>query len=188
MEIVRVSHGSGERKGETFSNSFRIGRAEDCEVSIKNDFVSRIHAEVVYENGNWYIRDLNSSNGLYLDGQRVKEVLISGPLRVRLGVEGPEIAFDPATDDLVRKKPPSPDVPAASPSVAARDPGSGTVLRKYVDHYFSDAANSAPAGEHTMYVRRAFAAVQKKQKRNYGLVVTLMLLLAVGAGSYAFYE
>jgi hypothetical protein len=39
-----------------------------------------------------------------------------------------------------------------------------------------------------MYVRRAFAAVQKKQKRSYRLIITLVLLLAVGAGAYAFYE
>ncbi len=171
-----------------FSEPFRIGRAEDCEVSINNDYVSRIHAEVVFDKGTWRIRDLNSSNGLFLDGQRVEEALITGPIRVRLGVEGPEIAFDPATDDLGRKKPPSPDLPGPSPSVAARDLGSGTVLRKYVDHYFNDAANSAPAGEHTMYVRRAFAAVQKKQNRNYQLIITLALLVAMGAGSYAFYE
>ena len=167
---------------------FRIGRADDCEFSIKNDYVSRVHAEVVFEKGIWCIRDLNSSNGLYMDGRRVKEAVISSPLRVRLGVEGPEISFDPATEDAGSKRSPDADLPAASPRVVTNGPTSGTVLRKYVDHYFGDTANSAPAGEHTIYVRRAFAAVQKKQKRNYRLIITLVLLLAVGAGAYAFYE
>ena len=166
-----------------FALPFRIGRADDCEVSIKNDYVSRIHAEVAFEKVAWCIRDLNSSNGLYLDGRRVAEAVIAGPVTIRLGAEGPEISFDPTTEDVDSMKSPGP-----SPPVAVRDPGSGTILRKYVDHYFGDTADSAPAGEHTMYVRRAFAAVQKKQKRNYALIITVVLLLAMGAGVYASYE
>jgi len=172
----------------TFASSFRIGRSDSCEVAIDNEYVSRVHAEIVFENGNWCIRDLNSSNGLYLDGRRVEQAVITGPLTIRLGVEGPEIFFDPATEDIGGEKAAEPELPAAISRGAARDPGSGTMLRKYVDHYFRDAANAAPAGEHTMYVRRAFAAVQRKQKRNYGVIIAVVLLLAFGAGGYALYE
>src|SRR5215472_10115457 len=112
-----------------FAVPFRIGRAADCEVSIKNDYVSRVHAEVVFEKGAWCIRDLNSSNGLYLDGRRVEEAVIAGPLRIRLGVDGPEISFDPVKEDIDRKKPPDLEFPGASPPVVLRDPGSGTMLR-----------------------------------------------------------
>ena len=185
---VVISKGIGSENFTVYDVPFRIGRADDCEVSIKNDYVSRIHAEVAFENGSWCVRDLNSSNGLYLNGRRVKEAVITGPLKIRLGVEGPEISFDPVAEDVGRKKPPDSESPIVSPPVVARDPGSGTVLRKYVDHYFRDTANSPPAGEHTMYVRRAFAAVQEKQKRNYRLIISMMLLLAFGAGAYAFYE
>src|SRR5215470_747943 len=80
------------------------------------------------------------------------------------------------------------DAPLGPARISSRGAGSGTVLRKYVDHYFNDAASNSPAGEHTRYVRRAFAAVQKKQKRNYRLIISMMLLLAFGAGAYAFYE
>src|SRR5262252_5665913 len=185
---VIISKGSKSENFTAYDAPFRIGRSDSCEVTINNDFVSRVHAEVVFEKGTWHIRDLNSSNGLYLDGRRVEEAVISGPLRIRLGVEGPEISFDPATEDLGRKKPLGPEIPSVSLPVVVDAPTSGTVLRKYVDHYFSDAAAKSPAGEHTMYVRRAFAAVQKKQKRNYRLIISMMLLLAFGAGAYAFYE
>ena len=164
---------AGDQVPLSFSVPFRIGRADDCEVSINNDYVSRIHAKVFLENGVWCIRDLNSSNGLYLDGRRVEHALINGPTKVRLGIEGPEISLDPES---------------GASEKAIPDAGSGTVLRKYVDHYFNDAANSAPAGEHTMYVRRAFAAVQKKQKRHYGAIVAVVLLVALGSGGYAYYE
>jgi len=171
-----------------FASPFRIGRSDSCEVTIDNDYISRVHAKVVFENGTWCIRDLNSSNGLYLDGRRVDHVLITGPTTIRLGVEGPEILLSPEIEVNAQKRSPAPQASADSRRAPARDPGSGTMLRKYVDHYFRDTANNAPTGEHTMYVRRAFAAIQKKQKRDYGVIVSLVLLLAVAAGSYAFYE
>lgn len=171
---VIISKGSEKQNLRLYDAPFRIGRSDSCEVAIDHDYVSRVHAEVVFENGTWCIRDLNSSNGLYVDGRRLDHVVITGPTTIRLGIEGPEISLNPES--------------AVSTGKPTRDPGSGTILRKYVDHYFSDAANSAPAGEHTMYVRRAFAAVQKKQKRTYGVMVSLLLLLVLAAGSYAFYE
>jgi len=171
-----------------FASPFRIGRSDSCEVTIDNDYVSRVHAEVIFESGAWCIRDLNSSNGIYLDGRRVEHVSIAAPTTIRLGVEGPEIFLNPSTQNRDNEKASQPESSADSPRVAAQDSGGGTVLRKYVDHYFSDAASSAPAGEHTMYVRRAFAVVQKKQKRNYKVMIAVVLLLALGAGGYALYE
>jgi membrane-bound lytic murein transglycosylase D len=178
---------SGKLPPAVFSHSFRIGRSDSCEVTIDNDYVSRIHAEVIFENGTWCIRDLNSSNGLYLNCRRVEQAFITGPTTIRLGIDGPEISFDPKPAASAKSTSP---VSEAHKELqhAASPPTSGTVLRKYVDHYFSDTANSAPAGEHTMYVRRAFAAVQKKQKRNYGVIIALVLLMAFGAGGYALYE
>ncbi len=184
---VTASIGSESQNFTVRASPFRIGRADDCEVSINNEYVSRVHAEVAFENGTWCIRDLNSSNGIYLNGRRVERTLITGPTAIRLGVEGPEILLSPETAADIKEQPsaPQPHAPAAPISPSH---GSGTVIRKYVDHYFSDSANSAPAGEHTMYVRRAFAAVQKKQKRNYGMILGAVLLVALCAGGYAYYE
>ena len=54
-----------------FSQSFHIGRGEDCEVRIEDVHVSRKHAAVSFSDGRWRIRDLNSSNGLFVNGERV---------------------------------------------------------------------------------------------------------------------
>jgi membrane-bound lytic murein transglycosylase D len=77
----------------SFTLPFRIGRSDECEICIDNDYVSRVHVEVVFESGSWWIRDLNSSNGLYQDGRRVKSVPITRTTAVRLGIEGPQISF-----------------------------------------------------------------------------------------------
>lgn len=54
-----------------------IGRSAQCELWLDEPNVSRIHARVVKRDGAWYIEDNNSTNGLFVNGQRVT----SAPLR-----------------------------------------------------------------------------------------------------------
>ena len=58
-----------------------IGRAEDSTLVITDDFASARHARLVPRNGQWFIEDLGSTNGTYLDRAKV-----TGPTPVPLGV------------------------------------------------------------------------------------------------------
>ena len=49
----------------------RIGRAVDNDVSITNQRVSRYHAQLRWTHGRWLVYDLDSTNGTYIDGERV---------------------------------------------------------------------------------------------------------------------
>jgi hypothetical protein len=49
----------------------RIGRAADNDIAINNQRVSRYHAHVRRVEASWLIYDLDSTNGTYVDGQRV---------------------------------------------------------------------------------------------------------------------
>jgi membrane-bound lytic murein transglycosylase D len=174
---LKVSNqASADHKHFQFTKPFRIGRTEECELCIQNDYVSRIHAEVVFENGQWCIRDLNSSNGIFVNGKRVESVNIPQVLAIRLGIEGPELFFEVQPME----------VPASAPP-KDHSTGSGTMVARYVDYYFGKATGDKSAGEHTMFVRRAFAQVQHAQKRKYSQLITALLLVALGAGAYAFY-
>ena len=53
-----------------FSSPFHIGRDASCEVHLADNQVSRRHAEVSVLRGAWVIRDLQSSNGLFVNGHR----------------------------------------------------------------------------------------------------------------------
>jgi hypothetical protein len=56
------------------NNSIVIGRGGSdvhCDVVLPERQVSREHAEVYYEQGSYFLRDLGSKNGTYLNGQPV---------------------------------------------------------------------------------------------------------------------
>ena len=173
---LRVRLGPPGQECLEFTHPFRIGRTDDCELCIQNDYVSRIHAEVVFENGQWQIRDLNSSNGIFVDGKRVDSARIPHALTVRLGIEGPELFFEVQSAEVQSSAPPK-----------ERSTSSGTMVARYVDHYFGKSAGDQAAGEHTLYVRRAFAQVQHAQKRRYSQLIAALVVVALGAGTYAFY-
>lgn len=52
-------------------NSIRIGRDEDNDIVLSHIGVSRHHAEIGEDRGTPYIRDLRSTNGVYLNGKRI---------------------------------------------------------------------------------------------------------------------
>ena len=135
--------------------------------------------EVSFENGKWLVRDLGSANGIFVDGNRVPGAAIDGALTIRLGVEGPFVAF------AVELPPPPPPPPPPPIPEAAPPPGS-TAL--YAAHYFRKTAPDESAGMHTQMVRKAFQQVQKKQKRRYHAIVAGLLVLIAGVGAFAYYQ
>ncbi|MGY1601964.1 FHA domain-containing protein FhaB/FipA [Geodermatophilus sp. SYSU D00815] len=60
--------------------SILIGRADDSTLVLTDDFASSRHARLTNRAGSWYVEDLGSTNGTYLDTQRVQ-----GPMLVQPG-------------------------------------------------------------------------------------------------------
>lgn len=56
-----------------------LGRASDCTVPIRDRFLSRRHAEISYDAGQWLVRDCGSVNGTLLNGIRVSSVAALHP-------------------------------------------------------------------------------------------------------------
>ena len=169
---VTVGATPEDRREFKLNKPFRIGRDTDCEVLVQNEFVSRHHAEVSFENGQWWIVDLNSSNGIYVGDQRFKRISVVQEITIRLGIQGPQVTLEVAIEKPKGK-------PAA---------GSETIVARYVDRYFGKGKDDEPAGEHTMFVRQAFAQVQTRQKRKYGMIIVILVCCILAAGTYAVYE
>ncbi|HEX4771989.1 MAG TPA: FHA domain-containing protein [Bryobacteraceae bacterium] len=161
-----------------FDRSFRIGRVDDCDVTIKNEYVSRNHVEIFFQDGGWWVKDLNSSNGIFVAGQRVELAAVGQSLKIRLGVEGPFVDLNIEQPKPLVARPQRP-VPAGGDKKAIDD---------YAKHYFGQGSPDTPAGERTMYIRQAFAQVQTKQKRKYGGMLAALGVVLIAAAGYAFYE
>jgi pSer/pThr/pTyr-binding forkhead associated (FHA) protein len=58
----------------------RIGRAGDCQVAIDDTYASQQHARVYESDGSYFVEDLGSTNGTYVNGRK-----ISYPLELRQG-------------------------------------------------------------------------------------------------------
>ncbi|HET6567175.1 MAG TPA: FHA domain-containing protein [Rhodothermales bacterium] len=75
------------------SEPFCIGRDESCRICLDSGQVSRKHAEVTYADGAWWIKDLGSTNGMFVDGQRIDRVRIEDAATVEFGRNGPALHF-----------------------------------------------------------------------------------------------
>jgi Transglycosylase SLT domain/FHA domain len=74
----------------------RIGRAADNDLVLdgpESATVSLYHAEMARESGSCRLRDLSSTNGTWLNGERITDAEISAPCTIQLGQQGPEFAL-----------------------------------------------------------------------------------------------
>ncbi len=62
-----------------------VGRGKDCDIAVNHMFLSVEHFQVWYDDGAWYIGDMGSKNGTYLNGSKLK--------KVRILEDGDEISF-----------------------------------------------------------------------------------------------
>lgn len=62
------------------SRPILIGRADDSTLKLDDDYASTRHARISQQGDEWYVEDLGSTNGTYLERAKV-----TGPTRVPLG-------------------------------------------------------------------------------------------------------
>ena len=62
-----------------------FGRRESCDVCMRFPNISGLHCELSWRDGFWYIKDLNSTNGVKVNGLRVQERLLQPRDEVTIG-------------------------------------------------------------------------------------------------------
>ncbi|MBP7953583.1 MAG: FHA domain-containing protein [Nitrosomonas sp.] len=69
-----------------FTNQFTVGRSPDNDIVIPSKLVSRFHFKVEWENDSWWVCNLNSTNGIYINHQLIQEkILLNPPVIISLG-------------------------------------------------------------------------------------------------------
>jgi soluble lytic murein transglycosylase-like protein len=173
--VVRVLKGAGPTGEQKCSGPFTVGRGKECDIQLQENAVSRSHFRVEWSGTEWCIKDLGSSNGTFINGQRIQESVLLLSSVIELGVGGPQISLDIETiEQVVLDVPPSPP-----PDLSTET----QIIRRYFD---TDTAENP--GDQTMMFRRAFQRVQKKKSKKYQVFIGIALLLLVVAGSVIFYQ
>jgi pSer/pThr/pTyr-binding forkhead associated (FHA) protein len=53
-----------------------LGRRESCDICMRFPNISGLHAQLSFRDGYWKVRDMNSTNGVKVNGLRVQEKLL----------------------------------------------------------------------------------------------------------------
>lgn len=86
-------------------HEYRVGRVRDNDIQLRDRAVSAVHARIYRGPDGFMIEDLQSRNGIYINGTRVKAALLQHHDMVRLG--GTEMQFH-ILDENPRTMPPFP--------------------------------------------------------------------------------
>lgn len=82
---ISLSGPSGEVRIELAIERTSVGRTRDNHVILNDPAISSRHCEFVFDARGLLMRDLNSSNGSFVNGQRVQEAFLFDGDRIRLG-------------------------------------------------------------------------------------------------------
>jgi pSer/pThr/pTyr-binding forkhead associated (FHA) protein len=60
--------------------NLQVGRADACQIKLSDTYASSFHARIFNRDSEWYVEDLGSTNGTYMNQRRV-----TSPVEVRAG-------------------------------------------------------------------------------------------------------
>jgi hypothetical protein len=83
--LLIKTEGLDERMLELRLGVNRVGRDPDYEICIEHPTISSLHCELALTNDGVYVRDCKSTNGTFVNGERVLEVWLDPGQTLRLG-------------------------------------------------------------------------------------------------------
>ena len=104
-KLVLLSAGMTGRSHELKVDKTTIGRVEDNTFQIAEPSVSSHHCEVLLRGSEVVVRDLNSTNGTFINGEKITEAVLQPGQILRLGTV--EMRLDTGDTSAAPAKPPS---------------------------------------------------------------------------------
>jgi pSer/pThr/pTyr-binding forkhead associated (FHA) protein/tetratricopeptide (TPR) repeat protein len=83
--ILEFPHADGARAYDIVDAEIAIGRSQNCHVVLEDKKSSRKHAIILQKDGKFLLRDLGSSNGTLVNGERVDERELSSGDEIQIG-------------------------------------------------------------------------------------------------------
>ncbi len=79
-QVVVHDAGGDGAKTVRLSSPAEVGRGHGCAIRLQDTYVSQMHARLVDRDGSWFVEDLGSTNGTFLNDRRVQ-----APVEVHAG-------------------------------------------------------------------------------------------------------
>jgi pSer/pThr/pTyr-binding forkhead associated (FHA) protein/outer membrane protein assembly factor BamD (BamD/ComL family) len=85
MKVIARKEGEVVSKAEVKNETFYLGRSKQNDLSLPHPKISRRHAKIFFEDGQWFLEDLRSDNGTRYKGERVLKTNIRSGDRFSIG-------------------------------------------------------------------------------------------------------
>lgn len=118
LRVVVAKEGGQTGTFELTKNVVRFGRSPECDVRLEGKNISRVHCILEARADGLWIRDNDSLNGIFLNGEKVKEAILTSRDAVKVGAyRFKAIIAGTMPMSAKQPEPPRAAVPAAAPEM-----------------------------------------------------------------------
>jgi pSer/pThr/pTyr-binding forkhead associated (FHA) protein len=172
-KLVLLSQGLIGRTHELKVDKTTIGRVDDNTFPIAEASISSHHCEIVLKGNDVVVRDLNSTNGTFINGEKVAESVLQPGQILRLG----QIEMRLETEAAAAAT--APTAPAPAPS--KKTPDNTVIMQRGVS--LTDLEAGAQRGFDT--AGKGFSKKDNKANRIFLIVAIIVGVIIVGLVLYA---
>lgn len=178
---------------------FHVGRDPGNDLVIEGpdaSIVSSRHMEIRRSENNYRLVDLDSTNGTYLDGKRIREAVLQNNALITMGPGGPEFQFElqlaghsdlKETLRLTNTPAQLPAQPASQVSIVMADASSGKeqdLLTEAVKRA-RQARHSGIGGQTSIIMREMLDKALHRSGRKFKFTIGVLVFALMGVTAYA---
>ncbi|ESS70632.1 FHA domain-containing protein [Methyloglobulus morosus KoM1] len=191
LQVVLVDENGQTLKNYFFTSGFTAGRSDDNDIVVQHGDVSRHHLEVKQENWDWWLYDLNSTNGIYIENALVhQKSKLRLPVSVYLGNthislqiymagQKPEAVKQAVIDPTIL-------IPSSVPTEATTHQ---KLSKEEIEARLLAKNEVEGSGDYTRMVRKIIHEDRSSRGKKYQKVIWILgvfFLFAVGAVGYQY--
>ena len=189
--LVQLTGLGSEKRHPVLGPVVRIGRGEESDLIPEQTNLSTIskqHLEIYKSGDSYRIRDLDSTNGTYLNGRRIQEEALEHGAVFMLGPDGPQFQFR-YLDRPVESDPEL--APATGPKTRiSRPPAADQDRNELMEEALRKSREARKAGGegHTgFFMREVVSTSVKRSRKPLFMIIGGMALLLLIVSAYAYW-
>ena len=180
-KLVILTQGMTGRAHELNVDRTTVGRVEDNTFQIVDPSVSSHHCEVLLRGGEVVIRDLNSTNGTFINDAQITESVLKPGQKLRLGQIELKLETEGSAPAAAASAPPTagtaPVVPAAPPTPTRKSTDATMVMARGVSLSELESGGRKPGLDTT---NREFSKKRNKSGLYFWIGAGIGIVIIIG--------